>query len=225
MQLAIEFTFWSGILAGIIAIIGGIYLANLWRKQSTHLMTDLPLVFAFSFVLQGVNMFMLSSMNVGILPDTLEVFKIRTFVIGGSVFPFLTIIMHIWIPKYSKYFKHVLALLISYWTAVTLLGPITSIIMVLVLPIMVVVMIGMIVTFAVTYRTGRLKEVRSGLILIAMAFMTFSQLSKVSLMALGLAFIADFSTVLGTFLIVLAVANPWKQTTKEASPQIQEVYS
>jgi peptidoglycan/LPS O-acetylase OafA/YrhL len=171
-------------------------------------------------------MFMLSSMNVGILPDTLEVFKMRTFVIGGSVFPFLTIIMHIWMAKYSKYFKHAIASLIAYWTVVTILGPSTSLIMILVLPIMFVVMIGMIVTFAVTYRTGRLKEVRSGLILIAMAFMTFSQLSKVSLMAIGLAFIADFSTVIGTFLIVLAVANPWKEkSVKEETPPVQEVYA
>lgn len=225
MQLTIELTFWTGILAGIIAIIGGIYLAYLWRKQSTRLMTDLPLVFAFSFILQGVNMFMLSTMNAGILPDTLEVFKMRTFVIGGSVFPFLTIIMHIWISKYSKYFKHVISTLIVYWTIATLAGTSTAMIMILVLPIMMVVMFGMIFTFAITYKTGRLKEVRSGLILIAMAFMAFSQLTKVSLMALGISFIADTATVIGTFLIVLAVANPWKKTAKEADPPVQEVYA
>ena len=225
MQLVIELTFWSGILAGLLSLIGGIYLAHLWYRQSTRLLTDLPLVFAFSFILQGVNMFMLSSMNVGILPDTLEVFKLRTFVIGGSVFPFLTIIMHIWMSKFSKYFKYVLATLITYWTIITLLGTTTSMIMIMVLPIMFVVMIGMIVTFAVTYKTGRLKEVRSGLILIAMAFMTFSQLSKVALMAIGLAFVSDFCTVIGTFMIVLAVANPWKKTVKEEAPPVQEVYA
>jgi hypothetical protein len=171
-------------------------------------------------------MFMLSSMNVGILPDTLEVFKMRTFVIGGSVFPFLTIIMHIWMSKYSKYFKHVIATLMAYWTVVTLFGPSTSIIMIMVLPIMFVVMFGMIGTFAVTYRTGRLKEVRSGLILIAMSFMAFSQLSKVALMAIGLAFVSDIATVIGTFLIVLGVANPWKEkTVKEEAPPVQEVYA
>ncbi|MCK5150447.1 MAG: hypothetical protein KAQ65_01350 [Candidatus Thorarchaeota archaeon] len=225
MQFTIELTFWSGILAGIIAIIGGIYLAYLWRNQSTRLMTDLPLVFAFSFILQGVNMFMLSSMNAGILPDTLEVFKIRTFVIGGSVFPFLTIIMHIWLSKYRKYFKYTLSVSIAYWIIVTLIGTSASMIMILVMPILIVVMFGMILTFAITYKTGRLKEVRSGLILIAMAFMAFSQLTKVSLMAMGLSFIADTASTFGTFLIVLAVANPWKKTVKEADPPVQEVYA
>jgi hypothetical protein len=224
MQLTIDVAFSSGILAGIIALIGGIYLANLWRKQPTRLLTDLPLVFAFSFILQGVNMFMLTSMNAGVLPDTLEVFKIRTFVIGGSVFPFLTIIMHIWISKYRNYFKHVISTLIVYWTAVTVLGPSTAIIMILVLPIMMVVMFGMIVTFAITYKTGRLKEVRSGLVLIAMAFMAFSQLTKVSLMTLGLSFIADTATVIGTLLIVVAVANPWKEIPKEPESTVQEAY-
>jgi len=225
MQLAIELTFWSGILAGVIAIIGGVYLAHLWRKQPARLMTDLPLVFAFSFILQGVNMFMLSSMNAGVLPDTLEVFRIRTFVIGGSVFPFLTIIMHIWMSKYSKYFKYILSTLIVYWTIVALAATSSSMIMILVMPILIVVMFGMIVTFAITYKTGRLKEVRSGLILIAMAFMAFSQLTKVSLMAMGLSFIADTASTFGTFLIVFAVANPWKRTAKEANPPIQEVYT
>ncbi|MFW9953823.1 MAG: hypothetical protein ACFFD3_04645 [Candidatus Thorarchaeota archaeon] len=225
MQLVIELTYWSGILAGIISIIGGIYLAHIWYKQSTRLLTDLPLVFAFSFILQGVNMFMLSSMNAGILPDTLEVFKMRTFVIGGSVFPFLTIILHIWVSKFSKYFKYLLAILIAYWTIATIIGTSASMIMVMVLPIMMVVMFGMIFTFAVTYKTNRLKEVRSGLILIAMAFMAFSQLSKVSLMALGLAFIADTATVVGTVLIVLAVANPWKKVVKAEPPPSQEIYA
>lgn len=170
-------------------------------------------------------MFMLTSMNAGIIPDTLEVFKIRTFVIGGSVFPFLTIIMHIWISKYRRYFKHVISILIVYWTVVTVLGPSTAIIMVLVLPIMMVVMFGMIVTFAITYKTGRLKEVRSGLVLIAMAFMAFSQLSKVSLMALGLSFIADTATVIGTLLIVVAVANPWKELPKKSESTVPEAYT
>ena len=170
-------------------------------------------------------MFMLTSMNAGIIPDTLEVFKIRTFVIGGSVFPFLTIIMHIWISKYRRYFKNVISILMVYWTVVTVLGPTTAIIMVLVLPIMMVVMFGMIVTFAITYKTGRLKEVRSGLVLIAMAFMAFSQLSKVSLMALGLSFVADTATVIGTLLIVVAVANPWKEIPKKSEPTAPEVYN
>ncbi|MFW9921544.1 MAG: hypothetical protein ACFFED_18230 [Candidatus Thorarchaeota archaeon] len=225
MQLAIEITFWSGILAGVIAILGGVYLANLWRKQSTRLLTDLPLVFAFSFILQGVNMFILSSMNAGILPDTLEVFKMRTFVIGGSVFPFLTIILHIWASKFSRYFKHVISTLMIYWTIVTILGTTQSLIMVLVLPIMMVVMFGMIFTFAVTYRTGRLQEVRSGLILIAMSFMAFSQLTKVTLMAMGLSFIADTATVIGSILIVLAVANPWKPRSREKNESVPEIYA
>ena len=225
MQLVIELTFWSGILAGLLSLIGGIYLAHLWYKQPTRLLTDLPLVFAFSFILQGVNMFMLSSMNAGVIPDTLEVFRLRTFVIGGSVFPFFTIILHIWISKYSKYFKHVLSVLIAYWTIATIFGPSIPMIMIMVLPIMMVVMFGMILTFAITYKTARLKDVRSGLLLVAMAFMTFSQLSKVALIAMGLAFIADTATVIGTFLIVLAVANPWKKTVKEAEPPVQEVYA
>lgn len=86
-------------------------------------------------------------------------------------------------------------------------------------------MAGIIITFAVTYKTGRLKEVRSGFIVIAMSLAFVSQLSKVSLMAMGLSFIADIITITTVLLLVLGVANPWKKIVKTEDPLVQEVYS
>jgi len=225
MQIAIELTYWSGIIAAIIALIGGIYLLNLWKNQSVRLWTDLPLAFGFMFVTTCVNMLMLSFMSMGIIPDTLEVFRVRTFVIGFGLFPLLTILMHIWLSQYHRYFKYILSVTIAYWTVVTLAASSSSMIMILVMPIMIALMAGIIITFAVTYKTGRLKEVRSGFIVIAMSLAFVSQLSKVSLMAMGLSFIADIITITTVLLLVLGVANPWKKIVKTEDPLVQEVYS
>ena len=226
MQLTtLEVTFWSGIVAGIIAIVGGLYLVNLWKKQNTRMWTDLPLVFGVSFILQGVNFFILSSMNYGFLPDTLELFRIRTCVIAGTMFPFVAVILHIWLSKYQKYFKYIMAISISYWVIATFVGQSASIIMIMVLPILLFVLLGLTVTFAITWKTGRLKEVRSGLMLVALVFIFISQMTKVSLMAIGLSFIADTLTAIGSVLAILALTNPWKEKQQTPKPVVQEVYA
>ena len=221
----LEITFWSGIIAGIIAIIGGLYLVNLWKKQKTRMLTDLPLVFGVSFVLQGLNFFILSSMNAGFLPDTLELFKIRTFVIAGSMFPFVAVVLDIWFSRYQRYFKYIMTIAIGYWVAVTLLGQSVTTIMILVMPILLFVLCGLMITFAITWKTGRLKEVRSDLIFVGLTFVFISQMTKVSLMAIGLSFIADTLTVIGAILAILALTNPWKEKAKDSTLPVQEIYA
>ncbi|MFW9977601.1 MAG: hypothetical protein ACFFEJ_05885 [Candidatus Thorarchaeota archaeon] len=221
----LEITFWSGIIAGIIAIIGGLYLVSLWKNQNTRMLMDLPLVFGISFVVQGVNFFILSSMNYGYLPDTLELFRLRTFVIAGSMFPFVAVILDIWLSKYRRYFKYIMSVAIGYWVVVTLLGESSSMIMILVMPILLFVLLGLVITFAITWRTNRLKEVRSGLMVIALAFIFTSQMTKVSLMAIGFSFIADMLTVVGSVLAILALTNPWKEKQKETRSEIPEIYA
>ena len=220
MQLLVELTYWIGMLAAIIYVIGGIYLLNIWNKQSTRLMTDLPLVFGVFFFATSVNLFMLATMSIGIIPDTLDVFRIRALVIGASTFMLLAIILHIWLSRFRKYFKHILLLLIAYWAIVTLLAPTEALIMILVMPVMLIAIIGVILTFSVTYRTGRLKEVRSGLIVIAMVFGLISQLTKVTLIEMGYAFLADILTIMTAFLLVIAIANPWKPSAPKVAPEV-----
>ncbi len=225
MQLTtLEISFLSGVIAGIIAIIGGLYLVSLWKNQNTRMLTDLPLVFGVSFVLQGLNFFILSSMNIGFLPDTLELFKIRTFVIAGTMFPFVAVILDIWFSRYQRYFRYIMAVSIGYWIVVTLFGQSVSTIMILVMPILLFVLCGLMITFAITWKTGRLKEVRSDLILLGLACVFISQMTKVSLMAIGLSFIADTLTVIGSILATLALTNPWKEKTKDSTLPAQEVY-
>ena len=81
MEIILDVTFASGMLSAIFALIASVYLLNLWNNQSSRLMTDLPLVFGITFLFTALNMFLLTSVNGGFLPDTMELFRIRTFII------------------------------------------------------------------------------------------------------------------------------------------------
>jgi hypothetical protein len=212
-------------MAVIISLIGGLYLIGIWRKQNTRLLTDLPLAFGVSFILHGMNLFILSSMNAGILPNSLEMFKLRTFVIGGSLFPFILVTLNIWLSRFEKYFRHIIMSMIIYWTVVTLIGASSAMIMILVMPILLFVLFGLMFTFAVTWKTGRLKEVHCGLVLVGLLFFFVSQLGKISLLAIGMGFVADIMTVIGTTLMILGLTTPWRERTRKPTSSSQEMYA
>jgi hypothetical protein len=64
----------------------------------------------------------------------------------------------------------------------------------------------MIVTFAITWKTNRLKEIRSELLVLTFALGTAGQGVKA---VLNLDFATQLFTAVGTILIVLALVNPW----------------
>jgi hypothetical protein len=82
-------------------------------------------------------------------------------VIGGAIVPVLGAILQIWTPSYQKYHTRTVLLLTVYWFSIALLGPSEPIIMILTIPILLIISIVMMITFIITWKTGRLKEVRS----------------------------------------------------------------
>ena len=113
--------------------------------------------------------------------------------------------------------------MIAYWSIVTLIGTSTSMIMIAVMPILLFVLFGLMFTFTVTWRTGRLKEVHCGVVLVGLLFFFVSQLGKIALMTIGMGFVADFMTVIGTTLMILGLTTPWREK-KKSVPQSQEIY-
>lgn len=213
-------------LAAISAsIMISVYLLAIWKRQSTRLYTDLPLMFGIVFLAYSVNMFIQILPQTGIIEASIELFKVRTVTIGATVLPMLSMLMHILLPKYSQHHKKVMAAVVIYWFAVTLFGPTEQLIMSMLIPVVVVVIIGLTITFTITWRTGRLKEVRSDLVVASLVLLFISQTSKVPLVGLGLGFIADILTATGTIIVTLAMANPWYKRKSKPISQAEEIHS
>ncbi len=228
MQIVLETSHLASIFAGIIAIVSASYLLNIWRKQDQRLLTDLPLFFGTSFTIIGMNMVMMGFMNMGIIPDIMPIFRLRTlFLISGSVLPLFVAILHIWFHRFRKYFKHAIGTLSAYWAIASLFGPTTEVIMILLVPVMIAIIFAVVVTFIITWRTGRLKEVRSDFIVVSGVLISMGQIGKIVLSAAGLAYIADILTAFGIIVGAIGLANPWfrakKKEVTKASPEYEEI--
>jgi len=225
LQIFSDVTFLISIFAGLSSALSGLYLLHLWRKQSTRIMTDLPLLFGAAFVGLGFNLIVMGAMNGSIIPDTFEIFRFRTLVfISASVVPLFFAVMHIWLSRYNRYFSRVLLAIVLYWSAVSLLGPSREIIMILLIPLMLVFIAGIAVTFSITWKTGRLKEVRSDFLVISSITMILSQIVKLALNGTGLEYLADLLSASGTFIAAVGLANPWyRRSTSKTTDQQQSV--
>lgn len=227
MQLGTEFVVLSGILTIILSAATGVYLGWKWYKQEVRLMTDLPLVFAISVMCQALNSLILTLRNTGVLESTLELFRLRSMVIGGAILPILGTILQIWAPSYQKYHSRTVFLLIIYWFSIALLGTSETIIMVLTIPAMFVISIMMIITFIITWKTGRLKEVRSDLLIASILFAMASQILRIPFMSTSLFYIPDVLVAVSMICIGLGIANPWysKETKghRKESPQMVQI--
>jgi hypothetical protein len=107
---------------------------------------------------------------------------------------------------------------------VALLGPSEAFIMNLTIPLLFIISIAMMGTFVITWKTGRLKEVRSELLVLSMILMLVSQALRVPLMLTPLFYIPDVILIGSMTFLGLGFGNPWqarksKQSTKE-SPQL-----
>ncbi len=223
-NIGTEFIILSGIMTIILSLALSIFLGWKWYKQKVRLMTDLPLVFAITGIFQVLNMTILTLSHIGVLEPTMELFRVRSMVIGGAIVPILGTILQIWTPSYQKYHKRFVFFVTLYWFSIALLGTSEAIIMILTIPILLIISIVMMLTFIVTWKTGRLKEIRSELMIVSVLFMVASQILRVPFMSTPLFYVPDLLLGVSMILIALGIANPWysraNKVRQEEPPQM-----
>ena len=209
MQVGTEFVILSGILTIIVSVAMSIFLGWKWYKQEVRLMTDLPLVFAIAGICHVLNALFLTLPNIGVLEPSLELFRLRSIAIGGAIVPVTGALLQIWASSKQKYHNRIVLVLAIYWFAVALLGTSEALIMSLTIPPLLVISVAMMVTFIITWKTGRLKEVRSELLVLSSLFMIASQLLRVPLMLTPLFYIPDILLMGSMICLGFGIANPW----------------
>ena len=209
MQIVLEVAAFSNIATAVLSAIISVYLFHLWRSQENRLLTDLPLMFGITFLTQAINNIILVLPIIGLIENSMTLFRFRSIVIIGTAFPMLVVLVTIWLPRIRRHHAKIIGLLATYWIVVALTAPTDQMIMTMHLPIIFALTIGMIVTFSITWKTGRLKEVRSELIVVSFLIGLLGQLFKVPLMNMGLDFVGHFITAFATILATLGLANPW----------------
>ena len=93
--------------------------------------------------------------------------------------------------------------------------------MTLVIPFLLVLMIGWLVMFSITWKTGRLKEVRSDLMVFATILSIISQGGKIAMMAMGIGFVADIFTAISVITYTVAMVNPWYQREQSTVDSVE----
>lgn len=209
MQAGADLVLISNIATVLISAVISVYLGRQWYRQEVRLITDLPLVFAVSFVSQTLNMIILTLPNIGLLEPSMELFRLRSVVISGSTVPVLGALLQIWAPSVQKYHNRLVCVLLIYWVSVALFGATEQIVMIMTIPVILILGIMMMATFVITWRTGRLKEVRSDLMIISVLFGITSQVLRVPLISTPLFSIPDVLLTISMIGTAVALANPW----------------
>jgi len=227
MQTGTELLLLSGVLTIIISTATGLLLGWKWYKQEVRLTSDLPLIFSISVICQAANSLVLTLSNTGVLEATMELFRFRTLLIGGGILPISTTLLQIWAPSYKKHHNRTVFLLVAYWFLVALLGTSETIIMMLAIPVMIAISIMMTITFIITWKTGRLKEVRSELLIASIILAMMSQVLRVTLMSTSLFYLPDVLLVFSMICIGLGIANPWyskgPKKPREEPPEMAQI--
>ncbi|MGY5856158.1 MAG: hypothetical protein RTS72_06110 [Candidatus Thorarchaeota archaeon] len=227
MQIGTDLVLLSSMATVVIAVSLSGYLGRKWLSQENRLMTDLPLVFAIAFVGQAFNIAIVTLQHIGILPATMIFFRIRTIGIGGSIIPIFGAILQIWAPSIQKYHNRMVYLLTLYWLGIDFLVASETLIMSLLIPVLVVVGLIMMATFIITWRTGRLKEVRSELMVLSVLFGLSSQVLRVPLLTTNLFYMPDVLLMISMILTAVAFGNPWynrgMKTKLEEAPHMVAV--
>ena len=217
MQTGQELAITANIAAIIVSALVAVYLLWLWYRQENRIYTDLPLMFGITFASMAMNALIQTLTLTEIVPATMDVFRIRALVISGSAFPLLGALLNIWLPRFQKYHVHIMVSLIAYWVFISIIGPSESFVMTLLIPLMMI-------TFAITWRTGRLKEVRSDLMILTLLIGFVSQIIRVPMTTIGLDFIPISITAMSAVIGGLALANPWyHQQQAQTTPELVEV--
>jgi hypothetical protein len=148
------------------------------------------------------------------------------WIICVSIVPILGALLQIWAPKYQKYHNRAVLAVFAIWIATTLLGPNEEFIMVMVIPWILVFGVLMLATFAITWKTGRLKEVRSDLMIVSIIFGMASQSLRVPLLGSAFFYVPDVFFMLSMLFIAIAFGNPWfrrELNGKESTPPPREI--
>jgi len=207
------------IVAAIVSIVLSMYLYFLWHRQENRLYSDLPLAFSIVFTAHALNQMLLSLTMIGLIPKSLEFFRVRALIVGGIALPMMVVLLNIWLHRFQKHHLRVMGLMTVYWIAIALFGPTQDIIVMLHLPLIITFIGGMVLTFVITWKTGRLKEVRSDLMVISTLLSLVGQVSLVSLSTAGLGFVSGAITVVATLLSTVALSNPWYQRNHASIPK------
>ena len=219
MQIGTDLVLLSSMATVVIAVFLGGYLGRKWLSQSARLITDLPLVFAIAFIGQAFNIAILTLQHSGLLPTTMIFFRIRTIGIGGSIIPIFGAILQIWAPSIQRYHNRMVYLLTLYWLGIDFLVASETLIMSLLIPVLVIIGLIMMATFIITWRTGRLKEVRSELMVLSVLFGLSSQVLRVPLLATSLFYVPDVLLMISMILTAVAFGNPWYNRGMKARPE------
>ena len=219
MQIGTELVLISSMATVFISAVIGTYLGRKWFAQENRLLTDLPLVFAIAFVSQAFNITIVTLQHTGLLETAMIFFRIRTIGIGGSIIPIFGAILQIWAPSIQRYHNRLVYLLTLYWLTVDFIGPTEQLIMTLLIPVLLILGIMMMATFVITWRTGRLKEVRSELMIVSVLFGMASQILRVPLLTTSLFYIPDVLLTISMILTAIAFANPWYNREIKTSPE------
>ncbi|MBS3794631.1 MAG: hypothetical protein KGY80_07030 [Candidatus Thorarchaeota archaeon] len=223
MQIPFDLISLSSIIAAVVSFLLSTYLFKVWHDQPGRLYTDLPLMFGFTFIGQALNSLIQGLTLGGFLPSTMTVFRIRSLVICITTFPLLGALLNIWLSKFKDHHLKIMAVLVAYWITISLFAPSQNMIMLLHMPILLVLMLGLIATFFITWRTGKLKEVRSDLLLLSLLLSLVSQLFRIPLLDIGAGFISDVLNVVAILVATLALTNPWFGNSQAHLPESSDM--
>jgi hypothetical protein len=228
MQTGNELVLVSSIATILLSAVISMYLGRQWYRQEARLITDLPLVFAISFVSQTLNMIILTLPQLGFLAASMGLFRLRSLIISGATVPVLGALLQIWAPSIQKYHNRLVYLLLTYWISVALLGSTEEFVMIMTIPVILILGIMMMVTFLITWRTGRLKEVRSDLMIISVLFGMASQIIRVPFISTPIFYVPDVLLTISMVVGALALTNPWyhreRKAREEAPPELTAIY-
>lgn len=208
MQLGTDLVILSTITTILISATVGVYLLRLWFKQSNRLITDLPLVFGVTTISHACQILILALQNLEIIEATLPFFRLRSIIISFSIIPIVGALLQIWAPRIQRHHIKMIASVAAYWWFIALFGISESLIMIATIPLILIAGVVMMMTFIVTYKTGRLKEVRSELMVIAMAPAMASQLLRVALLNTSLFYLPDLLLTISLVFTGLAFLLP-----------------
>ena len=215
----------STLATTVISLTISFYLIRVWYRQENRLLTDLPLVFAIAMISNAINLVMIMVPIVGSFTPSMLYFRVRSMVICGSVVPILGLMFQIWLPSLKRHHYKMVFLFLAYWGIIAVFGATQGFIMMMTIPLILASGIVIISTFAVTWKTGRLKEIRSDLLIISTFFSMGSQVLRMQLIATSLFFVPDVLFMISFVMIGLGIINPWyhRDETKREALQDLEV--
>ncbi|MFW9846877.1 MAG: hypothetical protein ACFFD6_09025 [Candidatus Thorarchaeota archaeon] len=199
----------------MLSLILSTYLITLWRAQENRLYTDIPLMLGVIFLVTVLSQSMMVLDLLGFIEMTINVFRIRAGIVLGMALPMLGVMLTIWAPRRAKHHGKIGVAFSVYWIGSVLLGRTSEEIMMLVIPPLLVLMISWLVTFTITWITGRLKEIRSDLMVIATILSIVSQTGRLAFTSFGIGYMSDILTAISLVFYTLALTNPWFKKEKE----------